>query len=183
MSASTEAFLIQALFILGAIVVVGALIALLVARSQRKPLRPMMSVILCGAGLVVIAALLSTLLFKSYDNFQVKKDQYYEITSLTNNMHASLASSRTTNQPVSPQAKKASKNVTYLIKNLKQPKSSVRLAETAQHQLTQVKQPDVQLVRHNYRQILHHYFAQLTDSASTQQRLTKHAYDKVVTYH
>ncbi|MCH4123901.1 MAG: hypothetical protein LKH74_08745 [Levilactobacillus sp.] len=182
MSASTEALLIEIVFGVGALVVLGGLAGLLIARAKHQPLRPTMSVILCGAGLAVIALLLNNLLFRSYDHVQLKKNQYYEVTSLTANMKQSLASSRTANQPVSPQAKKASKNVTYLVKNLKQPHHAFTLAKAAQHQLTSVKHPDVQLVRRNYRVILRTYFKQTGITTEQVDQLTAHAYRQATSY-
>lgn len=182
MSASTEALLIEIVFGVGALVVLGGLAGLLIARSKHQPLRPTMSVILCGAGLAVIALLLNNLLFRSYDHVQLKKNQYYEVTSLTANMKQSLASSRTANQPVSPQSKKASKNVTYLVKNLKQPSRALRLAKDAQHQLTTVKRPNVTLVRRNYRLILRTYFKQTGVTADQVDQLTAHAYHQATSY-
>lgn len=182
MSASTEAMLIQIVFAIGALVVVGGVISLIVARSKRQALRPTMSIILCGAGLAVIALLLNSLLFKSYDHVQLKKNQYYEVTSLTANMKQSLGSSHAANQPVSPQAKKASKNVTYLVKNLKQSKSALRLAQTAQTQMTTKRHPDTQLVRHNYRLILRAYFKSTGITDKQVDRATAHAYQQVTAY-
>jgi len=182
MSASTETMLIKVVFAIGVLVVLSGLIGLMVARTKRQPLRPTMSVILCGAGLAVIALLLNNLLFRSYDDVQLKKNQYYEVTSLTANMKASLASSRTANQPVSTQSKKASKNVTYLVKNLKQSKSAREAAQMAQHQLVTVKHPDLKLVRRNYRIVLQHYFEDTGITAKQANRLTAHAYRQATSY-
>src|SRR5699024_4370462 len=99
---STEAIIIEIVFSLGALVAVGGLVGLLVAKAKHRALRPAMAVIISGAGLIIIAALLNVLLFKTYDHVQVKKNQYYEITSLAANMHASLASSQASDQPVTP---------------------------------------------------------------------------------
>ncbi len=182
MSASTEAMLIKIVFAVGALVVLGGLVGLLVARNKRQPLRPTMSVILCGAGLAVIALLLNNLLFLSYDHVQLKKNQYYEVTSLTANMKQSLASSRTANQPVSPQSKKASKNVTYLVKNLKQSASAKKAAQSAQQQLVHTKRPDLKLVHRQYRIILQHYFDSTGITAEQANRLTAHAYHQATSY-
>lgn len=149
MSASTEAILIDLIFGLGALIVIAGLIGLLSSRRHKRSLRPMMSVILCGVGIAVIALLLNNLLFKTYAQLRVKKTQYYEITSLTTNMHQSLASSRTPHQPISPQAKKASRNVTYLVKHTNQTTKTIQLAQQAQHSLAS-QHPQVTLVRHNY---------------------------------
>ena len=183
MSASTEAIIIEIVFSLGALVAVGGLVALLVAKAKHRALRPAMGVIISGAGLVIIAALLNVLLFKSYDHVQVKKTQYYEITSLTANMNASLASSHARHQPVTPAAKKASRNVTYLIKHTDQPKASVQLARTAQLELTTHKQPNIKLVKRNYRLILDDYFQTIVRPDHVAQRLSAHAYRQATHFH
>lgn len=183
MSASTEAMLIEIVFSLGALVAVGGLVGLFVAKAKRRGLRPAMAIIISGAGLVIIAALLNVLLFKTYDHVQVKKDQYYEIVSLTANMNASLASSHARNQPVTPNAKKASKNVTYLIKHTDQATSSLRLAQAAQQQLTTRKHPDVTLIKRNYRLILDDYFKDTVRPDTVAQRLSHHAYRQATKMH
>ncbi|WP_143463584.1 hypothetical protein [Levilactobacillus enshiensis] len=182
MSASTEAILIEIVFGLGALIVIGGLVSLIVMKRHRQSMRPAMTIVLCGAGLVIIAILLNVLVFKTYDHVRVKKNQYYEATSLTTNMRASLASSRTANQPVSTQSKKASKNVTYLIKHLHQSKPAVKRAQAAQRELTTQKQPDLKLVRNNYRLILNGYFAGIIRQPATAQRVSQHAYHQVTTY-
>lgn len=176
MLASTEAILIETIFGLGALIAVAGLGGLIWTKRRQHALRPAMTVILCGVGIVVIASLLNVLLFKTYAGVRVKKNQYYEITSLTTNMHASLASSQGPNQPVSPQDKKASKNVTYLIAHTNQPASSKRWAQRAQTQLVSKKTPDVTLVKHAYKIILKNYFSGITDSAKAQAKLNAHAY-------
>ena len=176
MLASTEAILIEVLFSLGALIALGGLIALVWTKLHRRPFRPAMTVIICGVGIVVIASLLNVLLFKTYAGVRVKKNQYYEITSLTTNMHASLAGSQAPHQPVSPQAKKASRNVTYLVDHTGQSKRSQRLAAAAQRQLTQHTAPDIHLVKHNYRLILDQYFETVTHSTKAQAHLSTHAY-------
>lgn len=183
MSASTEATIIEIVFAVGALVVLGGLIGLIIARSRQQPLRPTMSVILCGAGLAIIALLLNNLLFRDYHHVQLKKNQYYEVTSLTANMKASLASSRTANQPISPQSQKASKNVTYLVKNLKQSPTAIQSAKAAQRQLTQAKRPNVQLVRRNYRIVLRKYFESTGVTANQANQLTAYAYHQATSYH
>ncbi|NLR33033.1 hypothetical protein [Levilactobacillus tujiorum] len=180
MSASTEALIVELIFSFGAIVTVGGIIGLLIAKGKQKTLRPAMTIIISGAGLVIIATLLNVLLFKSYDHVQVKKDQYYEMVSLTANMHTSLASSQAANQPVTPTAKKASRNVTYLIKHTHQPKASLHRAQAAQRQLTTRKHPDLTLVKRHYRFILNHYVAQLGHSERVTQRLSDYAYRQAV---
>ena len=183
MSASTEAIIIEIVFSLGALVAVGGLVGLLVAKAKHRALRPAMAVIISGAGLIIIAALLNVLLFKTYDHVQVKKNQYYEITSLTANMHASLASSQASDQPVTPTAKKASKNVTYLIKHTDQSKSAIQLAQTAQRELTTKKRPNIKLVQHNYRLILDDYFQDAVRPDHVAQRLSAHAYRQATHFH
>ncbi|MGO1970169.1 MAG: hypothetical protein ACTIIZ_10880 [Levilactobacillus brevis] len=181
MSASTEAILIDLIFGLGALIVIAGLIGLLFSRRHKRSLRPMMSVILCGVGIAVIALLLNNLLFKTYAQLRVKKTQYYEITSLTTNMHQSLASSRTPHQPISSQAKKASRNVTYLVKHTNQTTKTIQLAQQAQHSLAS-QYPQVTLVRHNYRLILNRQFATLTTDKSAAKRASHHAYQQVIHY-
>ena len=179
MSASTEIILIEIVFSLGALIALGGLVGLIWTKRHHQALRPAMTVIVCGVGIVIIASLLNVLLFKSYAGVRVKKNQYYEITSLTTNMHASLASSQAPNQPVTPQAKKASRNVTYLIDHTGQPTRSKRWAQAAQTQLTRRKTPDVALVKRNYQKILHQYFQGITSSAKTVTKLETHAVDRV----
>ncbi|NLR10267.1 MULTISPECIES: hypothetical protein [Lactobacillaceae] len=183
MSASTEAIIIEIVFSLGALVAVGGLVALLVAKTKHRALRPAMGVIISGAGLVIIAALLNVLLFKAYDHVRVKKTQYYEITSLTANMNASLASSHARHQPVTPNAKKASKNVTYLIKHTEQSKAAVQLAREAQRELTHRQQPNVALVKHNYRLILDDYFQTIVRPDHVAAQLSNHAYQQATKFH
>lgn len=179
MSTSTEVILIETVFSLGALIALGGLIGLVGLKKKHQALRPAMTVIVCGIGIVIIASLLNVLLFKSYAGVRVKKNQYYEITSLTTNMHASLASSQAPHQPVSPQAKRASRNVTYLITHTGQSQHTKRLAKAAQHQLTQRKTPNITLVKTNYQKILHAYFKDITPSAATANKLTRHAVKRV----
>lgn len=183
MSASTEAIIIEIVFSLGALIAVGGLIGLFIAKHRRRGLRPAMTIIFSGAGLVIIALLLNVLLFKTYDHVRVKKDQYYEIVSLTANMNTSLASSHAANQPVTPRDKKASKNVTYLVKHTDQGTTSLRLAKAAQTQLTTQKRPNMMLVKHNYRLILDHYFHETVQPSQTATRLSNHAYQQATKFH
>lgn len=183
MSASTEAIIIEIVFSLGALIAVGGLIGLLIAKNRRHGLRPAMTIIFSGAGLVIIALLLNVLLFKTYDHVRVKKDQYYEIISLTANMNTSLASSHAANQPITPRDKKASKNVTYLVKHTDQGATSLRLAKAAQAQLTTQKRPDLTLVKHNYRLILDHYFQDTVQPSRTATQLSNHAYQQATKFH
>jgi len=182
MLASTEVLLIEILFCLGALIALGGLGVLIWTKRHHRGFRPAMAIIVCGVGVVIIASLLNVLLFRTYAGVRVKKNQYYEITSLTTNMHASLASSQAPNQPVSPQAKKASKNVTYLVDNMAQPAASKQLAQTAETQLTTKQQPNVALVRGAYREILQRYFTMITTSTKARQKLDQHTY-RVVTQH
>lgn len=179
MLASTEIKLIEGVFVAGVLVALVGLGILVWAKKHHRGFRPPMTLIVCGVGIVVIASLLNVLLFKTYAGVRVKKNQYYEITSLTTNMHASLASSQAANQPVTPQAKKASRNVTYLIDHLKQPASSRRLAKAAQYQLTQQRHPNITLVKKNYRRIFHRYFTGITDSNQIISHLDTHVNQKI----
>ncbi|KJW11713.1 hypothetical protein [Levilactobacillus spicheri] len=179
MLASTEAIIIEVVFSLGALIAVAGLGGLIWTKQHHRGFRPAMTVILCGVGIVIIASLLNVLLFKTYAGVRVKKNQYYEITSLTTNMRASLASSQAPQQPVTPAAKKASRNVTYLVTHTDQSQTARRAAKAAQRQLTQHKQPDVAVVKHNYRIILDHYFDAVTSSTKAQQHLSDHAYQHV----
>ena len=179
MSTSTEVILIESVFSLGALIALGGLIGLVALKKKHQALRPAMTVIVCGIGIAIIASLLNVLLFKSYAGVRVKKNQYYEITSLTTNMHASLASSQAPHQPVSPQAKRASRNVTYLVTHTGQSKHAKHLARVAQHQLTQHKTPNVTLVKANYQKILHDYFKDITSTPKTVTKLTHHAVKQV----
>ncbi|KRO01165.1 hypothetical protein IV54_GL000523 [Levilactobacillus paucivorans] len=180
MSASTEALIIEIIFCLGAIIALGGLIGLIVTKQRHRPLRPAMAVIISGVGIVIIASLLNVLLFKTYDQTRVKKDDYYEITSLTNNMQASLASSQAANQPVSPSAKKASKNVTYLVKHMAQPVASRQDAQTAQSELTQRHHPRVTRVKAAYQRILNRYFKQIVHQPQQAKRLSQYAYQQAI---
>lgn len=183
MSASTEAIIIEIVFSLGALIAAGDLIGLFIAKHRRRGLRPAMTIIFSGAGLVIIALLLNILIFKTYDHVRVKKDQYYEIVSLTANMNTSLASSHAENQPVTPRDKKASKNVTYLVKHTNQGNHSLRLAQAAQAQLTTQKRPDLKLVKRNYRLILDHYFQETVQPSRTATQLSNHAYQQATKFH
>lgn len=178
MSASTEALIIEIIFCLGALIALGGIIGLVVTKNRHRTLRPAMAVIISGVGIVIIASLLNVLLFKTYDQTRVKKDDYYEITSLTSNMQASLASSQAANQPVTPAAKKASKNVTYLVKHIAQPAASRQDAQLAQRELTQHRHPNVNRVKAAYQRILNRYFKQIVQQPQRAQRLSHHAYQQ-----
>lgn len=179
MSASSEAILIESLFGLGALIVIGGLVTLVIARKRQQTLRSPMTIIICGAGIAIIAVLLNVLMFKTYDNVRLKKNQYYEATSLTSNMRQSLASSRTANQPVAPNDKKASKNVTYLVKHTNQTKTALKRAQDAQQQLETKRHPDIQRVHRDYRVVLQSYFDKIVTGKDAD-RLTKHAYRQVL---
>ncbi|QMU07313.1 hypothetical protein [Levilactobacillus suantsaii] len=178
MLASTEVILIEILFSLGALIALGGLGGLIWAKVHQRALRPPMAIIVCGIGIVIIASLLNVLLFKTYAGVRVKKNQYYEITSLTTNMRASLATTHAKNQPVSPQSRKASKNVTYLIDHTDQPAKSKRWAKAAQRQFKKTH-PNATVVTTNYRRILRQYFSSVTQSSATVTKLTQHAIHQV----
>ncbi|KRN03059.1 hypothetical protein FD13_GL000813 [Levilactobacillus senmaizukei DSM 21775 = NBRC 103853] len=178
MSASSEAILIEILFGLGALIVIGGLVSLIIARKRRQSLRSPMTIIICGAGIAVSAVLLNVLMFKTYDNVRLKKNQYYEATSLTSNMRQSLASTRTANQPVAPNDKKASKNVTYLVEHTNQTKASLTHAQDAQQQLAK-QHPDIKRIHRDYHYVLQSYFDKVVTPQHADQ-LTKHAYHQVL---